>query len=96
MHIHDLTPLAQVRDAACSAAAKFVLAFPEDTRPWLADLYPLWIAHLDDNIFSVRETAAIALGDVVRAYQQEALERLLPVLRYALCDAGWRFLACTL
>ncbi|KAK9823094.1 hypothetical protein WJX72_000228 [[Myrmecia] bisecta] len=70
-----------VRDAACIATAKCVLAYPEEARQWLEELYPLWLEHLDDNIFSVRENAAIALGDVVRAYQQEALDRLLPVLR---------------
>ena len=44
----------------------------------LDDLYSLWFAHLWDNIPSVREDTAIALGNVVRSYGQEALDRVLP------------------
>ena len=58
-------------------------ALPQASRPFLADLWPLWIAHLDDNIPSVREDAAIALGDAAAALQQEALAIILPHLRYA-------------
>lgn len=40
----------------------------------------MWIGHLSDNVWSVREDAAIALGNVLRAYGQEALDKVLPVL----------------
>lgn len=70
----------QVRDAACLAAAQMVLGFPTECRPFLDELYHLWVDHLSDEIWSVREDAAIALGNAVRAYGQEALDRIAPVL----------------
>ena len=73
----------QVRDAALLASARCARALPEGCRLWLPDLEPLWISHLDDNIPSVREDAAIALGDAVRAYGDEANAKILPVLRWA-------------
>ena len=72
----------QVRDAASTAYAKAVLAFPDACKPALPEVWPLWYGLLDENVFSVREHAAAALCDVVRAYGQEALELVLPVLRY--------------
>lgn len=71
----------QVRDRALLAAGRCALAFPAECSPFLTDLYRLWMAHLDDNIYSVREDAAVALGDAVRVYRQEALDKLLPWLR---------------
>ncbi|CAI5730850.1 unnamed protein product [Hyaloperonospora brassicae] len=68
-----------VRDAACLASAQLVLGFPEECRPFLNELYQLWIDHLSDDIWSVREDAAIALGNVIRAYGQEALDRVIKV-----------------
>ena len=70
-----------MRDAALLASARCVRALPGESRAWLPDLEPLWLGHLDDNIPSVREDAAVALGDVVRAYGQEALAKILPALR---------------
>lgn len=72
----------QVRDGACLATASCVLTFPEQCRGELPLLYPLWIRQLDDNVWSVRAHAAMALADVVRAYQQDALDVVLPHLRY--------------
>ncbi|TDH69926.1 hypothetical protein CCR75_005639 [Bremia lactucae] len=69
-----------VRDAACLASAQLVLGFPDECRVFLPELYQLWIDHLSDEIWSVREDAAIALGHVIRAYGQEALDRIVPVL----------------
>ena len=37
---------------------------------------------LDDNIFSVRESAAIALGDAVRGLGDEAVGHVEDILRY--------------
>ncbi|KAL4094955.1 hypothetical protein PRIC1_010605 [Phytophthora ramorum] len=68
-----------VRDAACLASAQLVLGFPEECRPFLDELYHLWIDHLSDDIWSVREDAAISLGNVIRAYGQEALDRVVKV-----------------
>ncbi|CAH0474012.1 unnamed protein product [Peronospora belbahrii] len=68
-----------IRDAACLASAQLVLGFPDECRPFLDDLYHLWIDHLSDDIWSVREDAAIALGNVIRAYGQEALDRVTTV-----------------
>lgn len=70
-----------MRDAACLGSAKAALAFPEEVRASLDTLYPLWFSHLDDNIYSVREDAAVSLGDVVRAYGSEALDQILPLVR---------------
>lgn len=53
-------------------------------RQVLPELYPLWFAHLRDIIPSVRQDAAAALGDAGRAYGQEALDTILPHLRW-----GW-------
>ena len=36
--------------------------------------------HLGDNIWSVREDSALALGDVLKAYGEEAFARVLPEL----------------
>lgn len=77
---HDIQKCVQVRDRALLASGKCAASFPEECRGSLPDLYGLWISHLDDNIYSVREDAAVALGDAVRAYDQEALDRVLPVL----------------
>ncbi|OWZ05671.1 hypothetical protein PHMEG_00022195 [Phytophthora megakarya] len=68
-----------VRDAACLASAQLVLGFPEECRPFLDELYHLWIDHLSDDIWSVREDAAIALGNVIRAYGQDALDRVVKI-----------------
>ena len=73
----------QVRDGACLASASCVLAYPEACRPQLAVLFPLWVQQLDDNVWSVRAHAAMALADVVRAYHQPALDVVLPCLRCA-------------
>ncbi|KAI9906115.1 hypothetical protein PsorP6_014310 [Peronosclerospora sorghi] len=68
-----------VRDAACLASAQLVLGFPDEARPFLEEFYRLCIEHLSDPIWSVREDAAVALGNVIRAYGQEALLRVVAV-----------------
>ena len=69
-----------VRDAACLATGQCVLAFPEESRDVLKKLYKLWFAHLEDNIFSVREDSAVALGNAVRAYGKDAVDQIRDVL----------------
>ena len=71
----------QVRDAALVAAGKCAAAFPGECRAALPELTRLWAAHLDDNIPSVRANAAAALGDALRAYEQELLDQILPLIR---------------
>ncbi|DAZ92489.1 TPA: hypothetical protein N0F65_012719 [Lagenidium giganteum] len=78
MCFHDNTWL--VRDAACLATSQVVLHFPEECKPVLEELYVLWFDHLSDEIWSVREDAAIALGNVVRAYGEDALTRVVTFL----------------
>ncbi|XP_063218137.1 uncharacterized protein LOC134528448 isoform X1 [Bacillus rossius redtenbacheri] len=66
-----------VRDAACVACGHFVLCFPDEAHGSLALLYPLFFANLGDPIASVRQGAAAALGNVVRAYGREAAARVM-------------------
>ncbi|KAG7667191.1 hypothetical protein NADE_003012 [Nannochloris sp. 'desiccata'] len=66
-----------VRDAACLACGRCVLAFPDESKEVLAKLYDLWFAHLWDNIFSVREDSAIALANAARAYGPDAISRIV-------------------
>ena len=70
-----------VRDAACLACGSGVLAFPEESREHLERLYSLWFSHLWDNIPSVREDSAVALGNAIRAYRQEATDRVVAAVR---------------
>lgn len=72
----------QVRDGACLATAGCVAAFPGECQHHLPVLYPLWFHQLDDNVWSVRAHAAVALADVVKAYPLSAFEVVMPVLRY--------------
>ena len=53
-----------VRDAACIACGSFVAAFPEESQPKYEELCGIWIAHLSDNIFTVRQHSAQALAKV--------------------------------
>ncbi len=76
-----------VRDAACLATGQCVLFFPDECRDVLEKLYKLWFAHLEDNVYSVREDSAVALGNAVRAYGVEARERVRAVLDASLLRA---------
>lgn len=76
-----------VRDAACLATGRCVIAFPEESRDILDKLYDLWFAHLEENIFSVREDSAVALGNAARAYGQEAVDKIVPRLKVMLPKA---------
>eukprot|EP01094_Clydonella_sp_ATCC50884_P017104 TRINITY_DN2918_c0_g1_i1.p1 TRINITY_DN2918_c0_g1~~TRINITY_DN2918_c0_g1_i1.p1 ORF type:complete len:832 (-),score=205.17 TRINITY_DN2918_c0_g1_i1:39-2534(-) len=76
-----------VRDAACTASGRFVRSFPEESLACIDELYELWFAHLSDNIWSVREDSAIALGDVLYAYKEKALDRIVAQLDILLPQA---------
>ncbi|XP_078593864.1 uncharacterized protein LOC144871827 [Branchiostoma floridae x Branchiostoma japonicum] len=73
-----------VRDAACVACGNFIQCFPEECRPQMDSLYPLFFANLQDNIPSVRQGAAVALANVARAYGSESLQFLLQKAREGL------------
>ncbi|KAK2162572.1 hypothetical protein LSH36_96g05027 [Paralvinella palmiformis] len=66
-----------VRDASCVSCGNFVLCFPDEARDTMEALYPLFYENLQDNIQSVREGAAIAMANVVRAYGRGALDVVL-------------------
>jgi len=73
-----------VRDASCVACGNFILCFPEESKGAMKELYPLFYENLQDNISSVRQGAALALANVVRAYNEEALEVVLKKLQEGL------------
>jgi len=62
-----------VRDMACVAAGSFVRCYPEESRSSLHVLMELFWQNLGDPISSVRQGAAIALANTVRAYGEEVL-----------------------
>jgi hypothetical protein len=65
-----------VRDAACVACGSFVKSFALESEPKKEELFKLWLAHLTDNINSVREHSAIAMIDSITAFGEEAVEKL--------------------
>ncbi|GFU22070.1 uncharacterized protein NPIL_298861 [Nephila pilipes] len=67
-----------VRDAACLACGNFVLCFPNESKAVLEKLYPLFFTNLKDGIPSVRQGAAGALANVVKAYGLEAYLTIKP------------------
>jgi HEAT repeat len=77
-----------VRDEACLACGLLCRSFPEECRPELKTLWERWTEQLTDTIWSVREDAAVALGDALDAYGaeflvqiRELMARLLPSAR---------------
>nr|CAD7395536.1 unnamed protein product [Timema poppensis] len=66
-----------VRDAACVACGHFILCFPDESHESMTFLYPLFFGNLEDPIPTVRQGAAVALANVVRAYGQESLAVLM-------------------
>lgn len=63
--------------AACLACGNFIVCFPEESRPALPSLYPMFFHNLEDPIPSVRQGAASSIANVVRAYGQEALATVM-------------------
>lgn len=76
-----------VRDAACLATGRCVLAFPEESKIILDKLFVLWFSHLEENIFSVREDSAVALANAARAYGQDAIQKIVEKLHVMLPKA---------
>ena len=76
-----------VRDEACLACGTFCLAYPEECQPEIDTLFTRWTEQLTDQIWSVREDAAVALGDAIQAYGPSMFERVLVVLKKDLPSA---------
>lgn len=86
----------QVRGAACIASGQVARAFPAESAAFVDSIFPLWVGNLDDNVFSVRQDAAAAIGDFASAHGEAAWERVLPVLGYvlyAVCAGAGRLTA---
>ncbi|XP_068751859.1 uncharacterized protein [Montipora capricornis] len=73
-----------VRDAACVACGNFVLCFPQESSSSMDELYPLFFENLSDSIPSVRQGAAVSLGNVVKAYGESALTVVMEKAREGL------------
>ena len=73
----------QVRASACLASGQTVRAHPEAARGALPRLHATWARLLDDNVFSVREGAAVALGHSAAAYGGQQLDLVLALLGFA-------------
>lgn len=69
-----------VRDCACVAAGSFVKSFPEESKAQLETLFNLFLSNLKDPISSVRQGAALAIANCVRAYQDEIFHRVVDVI----------------
>lgn len=67
-----------MREAACEACGHFAVAYPEAVRGLLPQLWPLWLEALCENVPAARETAAVAVGNAVRAFGDDALQAVLP------------------
>ncbi|PNH01665.1 hypothetical protein TSOC_012431 [Tetrabaena socialis] len=76
-----------VRDAACTATGRAVLAYPDEMRPLADEMLRLWLAHLVDNIPTVRANSAVALAKALRAYGDDVAPALLVALQDMLLRA---------
>jgi hypothetical protein len=69
-----------VRDAACLAAGNFFLNYPTESRHQLEPMYPLFLENLEFPIAIVRQGAAAALANIVRAYGNEIIPKTFEVI----------------
>ncbi len=76
-----------VRDEACLACGTFCLAYPEECKPELPVLFSRWTEQLTDQIWSVREDAAVALGDAIEAYGAPMFDQVMEILTRDLSSA---------
>jgi len=70
-----------VRDQACTACGTFAKSYPEICRLELPILWERWSSQLTDQIWSVREGAAIALGDAMCAFGEEFQEKVIQYVK---------------
>ncbi|XP_064602415.1 uncharacterized protein LOC135468221 [Liolophura sinensis] len=73
-----------VRDAACVACGNFVQCFPQESKDSMPTLYPLFFNNLQDNIPSVRQGAALALANVLKAYGDESAKIVIAKIKEGL------------
>lgn len=60
------------------------MSFPEESRPALGALYPMFYKNLADIIPSVRQGAALSLANVVRSFGESALIDVVSYLQNGL------------
>lgn len=78
-----------VRDEACLACGTLCKSYPEECRSEFKTLWERWTEQLTDQIWSVRQDAAVALGDALDAYgldvwgllSKELIPKILPAAR---------------
>jgi len=75
-----------VRDMACVAAGSFVKSFPTESKGSFSMLLDLFFVNLEDPISSVRQGAAIALANSVRAFGMEAFNIIKERVTKGLCE----------
>lgn len=73
-----------VRDAACVACGNFILNFAEDSISVKDELYQLFLTNLRDPISSVRQGAAVAVANYVKAYGDAALNEVINEIKEGL------------
>ena len=54
--------------AACLACGNFITCFSEECKPYVDELFLLFIGNLEDSIPSVRQGAAVAISNLVKTY----------------------------
>lgn len=76
-----------VRDEACLACGTFCLAYPKECEAELPTLFSRWTEQLTDQIWSVRQDAAVALGDAIEAYGGSMFDKVMEILNRDLSSA---------
>ena len=78
-----------VRDEACLACGILCKAFPQacHTEIFHKTLWERFTEQLTDQIWSVRENAAVAIGDVLEAYGNEILPKVQSLIKTSLPSA---------
>mmetsp|Transcript_30782 Transcript_30782/g.31331 ORF Transcript_30782/g.31331 Transcript_30782/m.31331 type:complete len:751 (+) Transcript_30782:229-2481(+) len=66
-----------IRDAACGACGVFVRHYPEQETDTLDSLFSLWTTHLRDSIWSIRDNAALATGELLLCDNTDLRSRAL-------------------
>lgn len=66
-----------VRDAACLASGSFFVNFPSQCQGLLESVFPLFFENLQFPISIVRQGAAAALANIIRAYGTAVLPMIM-------------------
>eukprot|EP00056_Hartaetosiga_gracilis_P003299 m.62438 g.62438 ORF g.62438 m.62438 type:complete len:392 (+) comp11403_c0_seq1:877-2052(+) len=66
--------------AACIASGRFLGCYKEESSEYLDKFLDRFFHHLSDNIWSVRENAAIAIGRVCENFEERVLPKVVEVL----------------